>query len=396
MTIVTWRGLYGIHDTLPVPRLEQLLADLSGDLGQVCQTLADEAYAAGSTDNLSCQLLRVDQLPSADIEDVVNRLSELRFPPLLEPGMSLDGYRIERELHGSTRSQVYLVEDTASGEYFCMKTPSVNYEDDAAYIERFVMESWIGSRVNSPYVVKVIEQTRPRSCLYYLTEYVRGITLSQWMREHPRPPVEEAVYLIDQIAKGMRAFHRRETLHQDIKPDNILIDGDGHVKIVNFDVCRVAGIAEIDTPLFRQEALGTASYSAPEYRVGTTASYTADQFSLAVISYEMLTGELPFGGKLEACKTQGDFLSTKYTESYQLNPLVPHWIDGALKKGLRFHPERRHADVPEFVHELKHPNPVYLEYHQRPLMERDPLKAWKILSGLLALTQVITLVLLLR
>lgn len=117
---------------------------------------------------------------------------------------------------------------------------------------------------------------------------------------------------------------------------------------------------------------------------------------MAVISYEMLTGKLPFGGKLENCKTERDFLATTYTESYKLNPLVPLWIDSALKKALRFHEERRHGDVSEFVHELQHPSPRYLEYQQRPLMARDPLKAWKILCGILLVTQIISLILLLR
>jgi len=386
----------GIHDVLDSGRLNSLLADLSGDFDRQCQTLAEAALAAGSGDNLSCQLLRVDQLAAAGVDDVVNRLTELRFPPFLEPGMVLDGYHIERELSASKRSQIYLVRDVEGGEKYCMKTPSVNYEDDAAYIERFVMESWIGSRINSPYVVKVVESRRARSCLYYLTEYVDGITLSQWMREHPRPAVEEVAYLVDQIAKGIRAFHRRETLHQDIKPDNILLDRDGHVKIIDFDACNVAGINEIATPLARQTALGTATYSAPEYRVGVDADYRADQFSLAVICFQMLTGELPFSGKLEHCSSPRDFLATRYTPSYKLNPLVPHWIDGALKKGLRYNPERRHADIAEFVHELKVPNPVYLEYDKRPLMQRDPLKAWKILAALLAASQAVTLYFLLR
>jgi serine/threonine protein phosphatase PrpC len=385
----------GVHDVLEINAIQGILDTPGNTLNSICRQLVDTALQRGSDDNLSCQLLRVDGLPDARIDEVINRLTQLRFPPFLEPGMILDGYRILRELHASTRSQVYQVEDIASGACYCMKTPSVNFEDDPAYIERFVMESWIGSRIHSPYVVKVVDPHRPKSCLYYLTEYVQGMTLTQWMREHPKPAVEEAVFLIDQIAKGLRALHRRETLHQDIKPDNILIDGNGQVRIVDFGACHVAGIAEIATPLKRDLALGTASYSAPEYSLQKPANYRADLFSLAVISYEMLTGELPFGGKLEHCTTQRDFLSTTYIHSFKLNPLIPHWIDCALKKGLRFDEGRRHGDVAEFVYELQHPNPRYLEYHQRPLMERDPLKAWKFIAGILALSQLASLVLLL-
>jgi serine/threonine protein phosphatase PrpC len=385
----------GVHELLDHDAIQRILKE-SNSPSSACQELVEQAMQAGSKDNLSCQLLHVEGLPDTRIEEVISHLTQLQFPPFLEQGMILDGYRILRELHASNRSQVYLVEDTTSGEHYCMKTPSVNFEDDPAYIERFVMESWIGSRISSPYVVRVVEAPRPKSCLYYLTDYVNGMTLTQWMRENPKPAVGEAVFLIDQIAKGIRAMHRRETLHQDIKPDNILIDHHGQVKIVDFGACHVAGIAEIATPLQREIALGTASYSAPEYTLGIKANYRAELFSLAVISYEMLTGKLPFGGRLEHCRTQRDFLSTTYTESYKLNPLIPLWIDCALKKGLRFHEERRHGDVAEFVYELQHPNPRYLEYHQRPLIARDPLKSWKILSGVLVLTQIVSLIFLLK
>jgi serine/threonine protein phosphatase PrpC len=386
----------GVHDALSLDTIKGVLEDSSAMPPAKCQQMVEQALQNGSEDNLSCQLIHIKSLPGADIDEVINRLTQLQFPPPLEPGMILDGYKIIRELHASSRSQVYLVQHTACNKYYCMKTPSVNFEDDPAYIERFVMESWIGSRVNSPYIVKVIEPNRSKSCLYYLTEYVQGMSLAQWIRENPKPPVGEVVFLIDQIAKGIRALHRRETLHQDIKPDNILIDNQGQAKIVDFGACYVAGIAEIATVLERDIALGTASYSAPEYRLGIKANYRADLFSLAVISYEMLTGKLPFGGKLEHCNTQRDFLATTYTESHKLNPLVPIWIDGALKKGLRLHEERRHADVAEFVYELQHPNPCYLEYHQRPLIERDPLKVWKVLCGILVVSQIASLILILK
>jgi serine/threonine protein phosphatase PrpC len=385
----------GIHDVLSHDTLRRLLEDRTTSESDICQKIVEHAIHAGSEDNLSCQIVCIKALPEARIDDVIRQLTRLQFPPFLESGMILDGYLILRELHASNRSQVYLVEDTIDGKRYCMKTPSVNFEDDPAYIERFVMESWIGSRISSPHVVTVVKSLRAKSCLYYITEYINGVTLTQWMRENPQPAVGEVVFLIDQIARGLRAMHRRETLHQDIKPDNILINHHGQLKIVDFGACHVAGIAEIASPLRRDIALGTASYSAPEYTLGVKANYRADLFSLAVISYEMLTGKLPFGGKLQHCKTQQDFLSTTYTESYKLNPLVPLWIDGALKKGLRFHEERRHGDVAEFVYELQHPNPRYLECHQRPLMERDPIKFWKMFCGVLVVAQIVSLTLLL-
>lgn len=381
----------GVHDFLSSKYLRELLNEAGSDLESTCGRLVEEALANGSTDNLSCQLLRVESLPRQNINDVVAQLTELAFPPFLEPGMKLDGYRIVKELHASSRSQVYQVIDEDSGLHYCMKTPSVNFNDDPAYIERFVMESWIGSRINSPSVVRVIDPPRPKRFLYYLTEYVNGMTLGQWMREHPKPPVEEVVYLVEQIARGLRAFHRRETLHQDIKPDNIMIDANGRVKILDFGSCLVAGIAEISAPFQRDVALGTASYSAPEFTLGAKPNYRSDLFSLAVITFEMFTGQLPFNGRLEHCKSTRDFLNTHYTPSYQLNPLVPLWIDSALRKGLRFKEDRRQQDISEFAWELQHPNPKYADNRFRPLAERDPVLTWKIIAALLAAGHLLTL-----
>lgn len=386
----------GVCDYLSDAAMAEAIMAAADDLEPVVQGILRRALENGSHDNLSCQLLRIDSLPTQQVDDVVSRLTELPFPPFLAPGMVLDGYCVERELHASNRSQIYLVRDVASETRYCMKTPSVNYEDDAAYIERFVMESWIGSRINSPNVVKVVESPRPKSCLYYLTEYVDGITLAQWIVENPKPAVQEVVYLVDQVARGLRAMHRRETLHQDIKPDNIIIDRNGIAKIIDFGSCHAAGIAEIATPIEREIALGTASYSAPEYRVKKRPGPQADIFSLAVVCFEMFTGELPFAGKLEHCKTPDDFLNTRYVASYRINPLVPVWIDGALRKSLRYHPEARHQEVSEFVYELQHPNNKYLEREFQPLLQRDPVLRWQILCGVLASALAVSLYFLMR
>ena len=147
------------------------------------------------------------------------KLNDLPFPPFLSPSMMIDGYRIISELHASNRSQVYLVEDVNTHTKYVMKTPSLNYDDDVAYKERFVMEPWIGGRLSSDHVVKVIESDRTQTFLYYLCEYVPGITLLQWIQENEQPSIETVLKIVRQIVKGVRALHRKETLHQDIKPE---------------------------------------------------------------------------------------------------------------------------------------------------------------------------------
>ncbi|OUS09360.1 serine/threonine protein kinase [Gammaproteobacteria bacterium 54_18_T64] len=378
----------GIHDFVKDRDLRAALSPLVNEpdeqkFAACCADLIAIALENNSADNLSCQILRVDSVPEQSMHDVSRKLSELPFPPPLEPGLILDGYRVERELHASSRSQVYLVCEVDSGARYCMKTPSVNFDDDLAYIDRFVMESWIGSRLDNTHVARVIEGRQVKSCLYYLTEYVDGITLERWIAENPKPAVQEVVFLVQQIIKGLRAFHNRETLHQDIKPGNILIDKNGQVKIIDFGSCFIQGIAEIATPLEREGVLGTAAYSAPEVVLSGKSTVQSDIFSLAVIVYEMLTGVPPFGGKLEECRSSKAYLKTKYLPCYELNPLIPIWIDGAVKKGLRFKPERRYGDVSEFLHELQKPNPKYKKSHNMAVLDANPLLFWQVLSGLL-------------
>jgi serine/threonine protein kinase len=386
----------GIHDFVKDRDLSSVLRILVDESAEsvfddCCRKLVNIALDNKSRDNLSCQILRVDSFPKQSIDDISHKLSKLPFPPTLEPGMVLDGYRIERELHASSRSQVYLVCDIDTSQRYCMKTPSVNFDDDLAYIDRFVMESWIGHRIASPHVVKVIDSGKSKSCLYYLTEYIDGITLERWIKENPNPAVQDVILLVQQIVKGIRAFHNRETLHQDIKPGNILIDRNGQVKIIDFGSCFIQGIAEIATPLESQGILGTAAYSAPEVVLNAKSTVQSDIFSLAVIVYEMLTGEPPFSGKLEECRTSKAYLKTKYIPCYEINPLIPIWIDGAVKKGLRFSPERRYEDVSEFLHELQKPNPIYKKGEGGALLETNPLLFWQVLSGLLFISLCLSL-----
>jgi len=376
----------GIHDFIKNKDLSALLNKLDvesdeTDFEQTCEQLIQLALTNGSSDNLSCQILRLDSLPTKTINEVGRKLSELPFPPFLEPEMILDGYRIEKALHANNRSQVYVVRDVDSGERYCMKTPSVNFDDDLAYIERFIMESWMGSRIINPHVVKVIEGNREKNWLYYLTEYIEGITLEQWIKENPKPAVQDVIYILAQIEKGLRAMHKREILHQDIKPGNIMIDINGEVKIIDFGSCYSKGIAEIATPLDDHGILGTAGYSAPEVVITGKSTVQSEVFSLAVLAYEMLTGKEPFSGKLNKCRTAKAYLKTKYVPCFDVNPLVPIWIDCAIKKGLRFKADRRHGDVLEFLHELQNPNPKYKSNHNAVLMDKNPVLFWQVLSA---------------
>lgn len=361
------------------------------ELDLFCQQMCELAIKRGSDDNVSCQLLSIDSLPSQNINDIYQQLSKQPFPPPLSVGMRLDGYRVEQVLHQSQRSQVYLVSDE-EGNRSCLKTPSVNYLDDAAYIERFILESWIGHRIHSSNVVKLLDRDKPKSALYYVTEHLNGMPLNLWISRNPNASVQEVLMLLKQIESGVRAFHRKETLHQDLKPDNIFLTNEGQIKIIDFGACYIKGVAEIATPLQRDRILGTADYSAPESVLGYRVSNKADLFSLAVVSYEMFTGQLPFKGKLAQCRTKTDYQNLTYVPCYELNPLIPLWIDKPLKKALSLNPEYRQGDTSEFIYELHQP----ITNKDKPdlrlsLLDKHPLRFWKGLALLFALSTLLLL-----
>ena len=388
----------GVHEHVQNSDIATALDDLETDPDTLCQQLVHQALANGSKDNLSCQMLRLEQLPVANAKDVYDELSRLPFPPELQVGMSLDGYRVEAVLHESPRSQLYLVADTGTGERMTMKTPSINFNDDAAYIERFIMEEWIGRRISNIHIVKALEKPRAPQCLYYLMEHVEGKTLQQWMLENPSPEIGVVVNIVQQIVDGLRTLHRRETLHQDLKPDNIMIQADGVVKIIDLGSAWVAGIHETYMPFERTPNLGTMKYSAPEYKLGRRPSTRSDQFALALIAYELFTGGQgsAYGKKFTDATTLRALSTLDYTPAAQHNPLVPSWVDGALKKALSINPEMRYEVLSEFVADLKKPNVQLLESGNVPFIQQDPLRFWKCLSMLLAGTVVWLLLLLAR
>lgn len=372
----------GVHEYLDAESILDALATHGDDLAVAAAALAVAAYERGSPDNLTVQLVRVDALPAGDLGELQQQLAELPLPPLLNPGAEFDGYRILRELHGSSRSHVYLAADLASDETCVIKIPSLDLSQDAGHLEAFLMEEWIARRIDHPHVLKSAG-SRKKNFLYVVTEYVEGRTLTQWLRDHPQPDLETVRNLVEQIAKGLQAFHRQEMLHQDLRPDNLLIDAAGTVKLIDFGSARVAGVAEARPPAERGTMLGTPQYTAPEYFLWEEGTTRADQFSLGVIAYQLLTGRLPYGAEVAKCKTAAEQKRLHYTSLRQFRSEVPAWVDGAIRKAVHPNPERRYEAISEFLHDLRHPNRAFLTDKVPPIIERDPVRFWKSLALLL-------------
>jgi serine/threonine protein phosphatase PrpC len=362
-----------------------------GDLDAAARTIAGGALARGSPDNLTLQLVRVDELPGPEANELYRQVTELPCPPLLEARQKFEGYQIVRRIKGSSRSHIYLAVDEETGDRVVVKIPSVDMHDNPAALERFMLEEWIARRIDSAHVLKPCRQTRKRNFLYVVTEYIEGETLAQWMIDNPKPDLAAVRALAGQIARGLQAFHRLEMLHQDLKPDNIMIDATGTVKIIDFGATRVAGLEEIETPIAQINLLGTEQYAAPEYFLGESGSARSDTFSLGVIVYQMLSGRLPYGAEVPKTRTRAAQRKLEYRSVLHEEREIPAWVDDAIRKAVDPDPTRRYEELSEFVYDLHHPNQAFLNKTRPPLIERHPVMFWKVVSFILAVILLVVL-----
>jgi len=366
----------GVYEHVATRFMTNAIKGNAHDLDEAAKVIVEEAFRQGSSDNLTIQIVRVDQLPQSEASEVFGQPSELPLPPLLEARMMFDGYRIVRELHGSSRSHIYLAVDTETDTMVAIKIPSIDLRDDPAYLKRFMMEEWVARRIDSPHVLKPRLHSRKRGYLYVVTEYIEGQTLTQWMIDNPRPDLETVRGIVEQIARGLRAFHRKEMLHQDLRPENIMIDRTGTAKIIDFGSTKIMGVVEAAPPADHNDILGTAQYTAPEYLLGENGSPRSDMFSLGVITYQMLTGKLPYGSRIARARTRLQFNRLRYRSAVDDNHEIPAWVDGALRRAVHPDPYRRYESLSEYTFDLRLPNAKYLD-SATPLIERNPLLFWK-------------------
>lgn len=382
----------GVYEYISAESMLGSIANHPDDLDAAARAIVEQALDQGSDDNLTVQILRIDAVPLQAADELHQHLTDLPFPPVLEARAVFDGYTIVRQLQASSRNHVYLATDNDSQTPVIIKAPSIDRRRDVQHLERFLTEEWVARRIDSPHVAKPCPQTRKRNYLYSVSEYIEGQTLTQWMIDHPRPDLETVRSIIEQIAKGVRAFHRLEMLHQDLRPANVMIDATGTIKIIDFGSTHVAGIMEIASPIERSDLLGTAQYTAPEYFLGESGSTRSDMFSLAVITYQMLTGTLPYGTQVARCRTRAAQNRLIYKPIREHDREVPAWVDDVLRKALHPDPYKRYEELSEFVFELRQPSQAFLNKARPPLMERNPVLFWKGVSLTLTIALVVLLI----
>lgn len=394
----------GAWEHLDAAEVRAALAAHPDDLQAAAGRLVARAAARGSDDDRSVQLLRIESLPASDAPNA--GAPRLPLPPPLAPRARFEGYRVVRELAVSARSHVYLAVDEASGQSVALKLPALTLRSDEDALDRFALEEWVARRVDSAHVLKAAglaeaadataaaaaagtagTAVRPRQHLYVAMEYVDGCSLRQWMRDHPAPGLAAVRGLVEQAAAGLQALHRRAVLHGDLRPENLLIDATGTLRLIDFGSVQVAGLVEGRSMPARP--VGSLQYTAPEVFVGAGAVEASEQFALAVLTYEMLTGQLPYGLTVPRLRSAHELSGLRYVPLRTHRPDLPAWVDAALRRALHPLPQRRHEALSAYVQALAAPPGDGRDARPSPWIDRDPTRFWRALSCALAVVVVV-------
>ena len=387
----------GVHDTLSHQELTDMAGQATDDLESLAKQIGEKALALGSEDNNSCLIVDVTSLPIERLEEVYNDLTQLTIPPVLEKGNKIDHFQITRVLDSSTRSHVYLARDTLLDELRVLKMPSMNFAEDIGYLDSFAREEWIGRKISNDKIMKVLQPPADTKFLYHVCEYLEGKTLRQWMIDNPNPEFDQIRELVDGMISSVRVLQRDKMVHRDLKPDNFIINRDGHITLIDLGTVQISGIKEIARPDFEDLPVGDVGYIAPEYLINNAATSLSDLFSIGSIAYEMFTGKLPY----TVVKSNRDY-PTSYS-SWVYKPLktlnldrqdLPDWLDNVLKKSLEPRPENRYQAMSEFQADLHKPSQDVLTSGKYvPLMERNPLRFWQVISLVLSIVIIVQWVL---
>ncbi|MBA6416745.1 bifunctional protein-serine/threonine kinase/phosphatase [Colwellia sp. 6M3] len=379
----------GIHDYITKATFQSLFDSLplspkKSDLEALSIKIVNTALEQGSNDNVTCLLVYVQAVPNRKLAEIQRDLSAKSIPPALKVGQKLDGYLVKKVIHASIRSHLYLVIDVETDKPYVLKAPSANFADDAIYLQGFMREAWVGERIKHGNVMRVLPGRKNSQFLYHVCEYLQGQTLGEWLHDNPKPSIALVRDIMKQVISALRAFQRLDLVHRDLKPDNIMIDQYGHIKLIDYGTVFVASLDENQETIKEEVPFGSLNYIAPETLLHMKADNQSDLFSLGVICYEMLSGELPYKPMQRAEVTIKDYNSMQYRSIKQFRPELPLWLDLSLQKATEADPRLRYKAFSEFFADLSNPKTNAVEeYKSQPLLKRNPILFWQSLSALL-------------
>ena len=366
---------------------DQQLLDLTlidADLNQLAKGLVEKALEQGSDDNLSFQVIRVEQLPELNQFHIQQ---DYVFPQQLSKGEVFEGYVIDKILHQNHRSCLYLAHDTQQ-QPLVIKTLGVDLQQDKYAVEQFQLEDWVSKRLKHDNLMQCYPHNTEKKYLFQCYEYLQGETLAQWLHRQEKPlNLDEILPILQQTALALNAMHRLEMLHQDIRPKNIIVlntESAMKIKLIDYGSTAVRGLVEIN-PKNANRPLGTLAFMAPEYFIDHSPSVHSDQFSLAVMAYYLLTKQLPYGTDLARCNSLKQLKKVQYYSIRKYRPDLPIWLDKILGQALSIEPTHRFEALSELIHNLMHPSKELLNSKPPAIIERDPLRFWQMSCAVLGL-----------
>lgn len=356
----------GIWATLGDAGIQRILHD-EQDLPAASSALVNAAHLAGSQDNASALLLRVETLPQSDLADTLAQLQHWPLPAKLREGQNFEGWQVERLLAESRQSLVYRVRD-AQARRWLLKTLPPNRSDEPQAGPALLLEEWFLRRVAGRFFAEA-HPLPQRQHLYYVQREYAGQTLAEHLRLSGPLGLPEWLDIAPRLIKALGMLHRRNILHRDIKPENLLWGDDGELRVLDFGLAYCPGLTR-DEPC---ELPGTPSYIAPEAFSGAAPSPQQDLYSAGVTLYFLLTGHYPYG-EIEA------FQHPRFgqpTPASRYRPDLPSWVDDSLNRALSAEPKQRYETAEEWLLYLEQAERKSLSSRPRPLLEREPLLVWR-------------------
>ncbi|MBD9586932.1 bifunctional protein-serine/threonine kinase/phosphatase [Pseudomonas sp. PDM03] len=375
----------GIWAVLGDTAIAAILRD-QPDLHSAAQTLVNAAHLAGSQDNASALLVRVDALGETSIGDALIHVQQWPLPPALKSGQTFEGWHVEGILGQSQQSLLYRVRD-AQQQPWLLKTLPGALRDDHLAGQALLSEEWFLKRVAGRHFPEVHAASQ-RQHLYYVMREYSGSTLAQLAERTTTLPLAQWQDLAERLLRAVGMLHRRQILHRDIKPENLLLGDDGELRLLDFGLAYCPGLSEDQASTLP----GTPSYIAPEAFRGDAPSPQQDLYAAGVTLYFLLTGHYPYG-EIEA------FQRPRFgvpVSASRYRPDLPEWIAQSLERAVAADPAERFETAEEWLLVLEQGERRSLSVRPRPLLEREPVKVWRTLALVALLVNVVLLVLLFR
>lgn len=267
---------------------------------------------------------------------------EAIVPGGLGPGRIIaHRYRLLRTIGQGGMAVVYEAQDMNLSRRVAIKILRPDYSHDGAFVKRFQQEAMTVARLNNPNIVRVYDYGEYNGSPYIVMELVEGPSLEQVLEERGPLPINDAIQYMIEVCNAVEAAHHAGLVHRDLKPGNILLDSDGHVKVVDFGIARAAGGSQMTTT---GTTIGTAAYFSPEQAQGLEVGPASDIYALGVVLYELLTGRLPF--EHENPITLALMHVRDQPPSPRLyNPRIPRSLESIILRCLSKDPAKRFPDV---------------------------------------------------